>query len=84
MTQAEIAKEFRISLTALKLTFQCLYGMPIETYLRTVDWAVRHGMYAYDAPDPFGYIKKLDDFKMTDIGPHLTQDTGVYQSGGSV
>ena len=25
MTQAEIAKEFRISLTALKLTFQCLY-----------------------------------------------------------
>ena len=34
MTQAEIAKEFRISLTALKLTFQCLYGMPIETYLR--------------------------------------------------
>ena len=34
MTQAEIAKEFHISLTALKLTFQCLYGMPIETYLR--------------------------------------------------
>lgn len=34
MTQAEIAKKFRISLTALKLTFQRLYGMPIETYLR--------------------------------------------------
>lgn len=34
MTQAGIAKEFRISLTALKLTFRCLYGMPIETYLR--------------------------------------------------
>lgn len=40
----------------------------------TVDWAIRHGMYAYDAADPFGYIKKLDDFKMTDIGPRLTQD----------
>lgn len=40
----------------------------------TVDWAIRHGMYAYDAADPFGYLKKLDDFKMTDIGPRLTQD----------
>lgn len=40
----------------------------------TVDWAVKHGMYAYDAADPFSYIKKLDNFKMTDIGPRLTQD----------
>ncbi|MGE9970833.1 alpha/beta hydrolase [Candidatus Pseudoscillospira sp. SGI.172] len=54
---------------------------PINTIMKkkmasepTVDWAVRHGMYAYDASDPFGYIKKLDDFKMTDIGPRLTQD----------
>lgn len=39
-----------------------------------MDWAIRHGMYAYDASDPFGYIKKLDDYKMTDIGPRLTQD----------
>lgn len=31
-------------------------------------------MYAYDAKDPFGYVKKLDDYKMTDIGPRLTQD----------
>ena len=42
-----------------------------------LDWAIRHGMYAYDAPDPFGYIKKLDDYKMTDIGPRLTQDVLV-------
>ena len=40
----------------------------------TVDWAVRHGMYAYDAPDPFGYVKKLNNYNMTDIGPMLTQD----------
>lgn len=39
-----------------------------------MDWAIRHGMYAYDAPDPFGYIKKLDDYQMTDIGPQITQD----------
>ncbi|HWQ76470.1 MAG TPA: alpha/beta fold hydrolase [Syntrophomonas sp.] len=42
-----------------------------------LDWGVRHGMFAYDAPDPFGYIKKLDDYKMTDIGPRLTQDVLV-------
>lgn len=40
----------------------------------TLDWGIRHGMYAYDAPDPFGYVKKLDDYKMTDIGPQVTQD----------
>lgn len=39
-----------------------------------IDWAIRHGMYAYDADDPFGYIKKLNDYKMTDVGPRLTQD----------
>lgn len=39
-----------------------------------LDWGIRHGMYAYDAPDPFGYIKKLDDYKMTDIGDRITQD----------
>ncbi len=39
-----------------------------------LDWGVRHGMFAYDAPDPFGYVKKLNDYKMTDIGPHITQD----------
>lgn len=39
-----------------------------------IDWGIRHGMYAYDAPDPFGYIKKLSDYKMTDIGPMLWQD----------
>lgn len=43
----------------------------------TMDWAIRHGMYAYDAPDPFGYVKKLDDYKMTDIGPQIMQDVLV-------
>ncbi|BAK98689.1 hypothetical protein OBV_14910 [Oscillibacter valericigenes Sjm18-20] len=54
---------------------------PINTMMKkkmaadkTIDWAIRHGMYAYDTPDPFGYIRKLDDYKMTDIGPRLTQD----------
>lgn len=43
-----------------------------------MDWAIRHGMYAYDAPDPFGYVKKLNDYKMTDIGPKLTQDMLIF------
>ncbi len=54
---------------------------PVNAMMRTrmarepiFDWAIRHGMYAYDAPDPFGYIKKLNDYRMTDIGPMLTQD----------
>lgn len=34
MSQALIAKKFHISLTALKLTFQHLYGLPLDTYLR--------------------------------------------------
>lgn len=37
-------------------------------------WMIRHRMYAYDAPDPFVYIQKLNDYKMADIGPRLTQD----------
>lgn len=54
---------------------------PINTVMKRkmarepiIDWGIRHGMYAYDAPDPFGYIKKLSDYKMTDIGPMLWQD----------
>ena len=57
---------------------------PVNAVLRrkmakslVLDWGVRHGMFAYDAPDPFGYVKKLDDYKMTDIGPRLTQDVLV-------
>ena len=34
MTQAEVAKAFHISLTALKATFRQVYGMPMDTYLR--------------------------------------------------
>ncbi|WP_326522421.1 alpha/beta fold hydrolase [Faecalispora sporosphaeroides] len=54
---------------------------PINTVMKRkmarepiIDWGIRHGMYAYDAPDPFGYIKKLSDYKMTNIGPMLWQD----------
>lgn len=41
---------------------------------QTVDWAIRHGMYAYEASSPFAYLKKLNDFQMVNIGDKITQD----------
>lgn len=69
---------------AMRFMIRHNFRWPINAVMRkkmavepTIDWAIRHGMYAYDAADPFDYIKKLDDFKMTDIGPMLTQDVLV-------
>lgn len=41
---------------------------------QTVDWAMRHGMYAYEAKSPFDYLKKLGDFQMLDIAHRIKQD----------
>lgn len=41
---------------------------------QTIDWAIRHGMYAYEANSPFEYLKKLDDFQIINIGTRITQD----------
>jgi len=41
---------------------------------QTVDWAIRHGMYAYQAQTPFHYLKKLNDFQMLDVAKNITQD----------
>ena len=43
----------------------------------TLDWAFRHGMYAYGAKTPFEYLKKLDKFQMVDVGGKITQDVLV-------
>ncbi len=65
----------------MRLMLRSNLRRPVNAVLRrrmaespVIDWGVRHGMYAYDAPDPFGYVRKLDDYKMTDIGPRITQD----------
>ncbi len=39
-----------------------------------VKWNLMHGMYAYDAPDPVGYVKKIREFTMKGIGDKITQD----------
>ena len=44
---------------------------------RMLDWAFRHGMYAYEANTPFEYLKKLNDYQMVDVGSRITQDVLV-------
>ena len=39
-----------------------------------VKWNLMHGMYAYDAPDPVGYVKKIRQFTLKGIGDRVTQD----------
>ncbi|SHK68534.1 Lysophospholipase, alpha-beta hydrolase superfamily [Clostridium cavendishii DSM 21758] len=40
----------------------------------TVEWALKHGMYAYNAKSPYEYTRKLDKFKITDVGHLINQD----------
>jgi len=49
----------------------------LMTQDQTVDWAIRHGMFAYEARTPFDCLKKLDEFQMIDIGDKVTQDVLV-------
>ena len=37
-----------------------------------VKWNLMHGMYAYDAPDPVGYVKKIRKFTLKGIGDMIT------------
>ncbi len=39
-----------------------------------MQWVFSHGMYAYDAPTPYAYLRKLNDFQMMDVAPQITQD----------
>lgn len=39
-----------------------------------VKWNLMHGMYAYDAPDPVGYVQKIRSFTLKGIGDKITQD----------
>ncbi len=39
-----------------------------------MQWIFEHGMYAYDAPTPFDYLNKLNDFQMLNVADRITQD----------
>ena len=53
--------------------FNKLYKKMMEKS-ELVKWNLRHGMYAYDAPDPVGYVQKIRQFTLKGIGDKVTQD----------
>ena len=53
--------------------FNKLYTKMMEKS-ELVKWNLLHGMYAYDAPDPVGYVQKIRQFTLKDIGDKVTQD----------
>ncbi|WP_051986385.1 hypothetical protein [Clostridium amazonitimonense] len=40
----------------------------------TVDWGIKHGMYAYNAKSPYEYAVKLNEFQIEDVGYLIDQD----------
>ena len=52
----------------------------VETYRKMMEkselvkWNLMHGMYAYGAKDPVGYVKKVRKFTLKGIGDKVTQD----------
>ncbi|MBW6411355.1 alpha/beta fold hydrolase [Clostridium weizhouense] len=43
----------------------------------TVDWGIKHGMYAYNAKSPYDYAVKLSEFQIENIGHLIDQDVLV-------
>jgi len=39
-----------------------------------IDWGLKHGMYAYEADDAYGYAKKLELYELEPIADKITQD----------
>ncbi len=39
-----------------------------------IDWGIRHGCYAYEAPDAYGYAKKLKLYDLAPVAEQITQD----------
>ena len=52
----------------------------VETYRKMMEkselvkWNLMHGMYAYGAKDPVGYVKKVRKFTLKGVGDKVTQD----------
>lgn len=54
--------------------FNVLYRTMMEKS-ELIKWNLMHGMYAYDAPDPVGYVKKIREFTLKNgVGEKITQD----------
>lgn len=44
-------------------------------------WGIEHGMYAYEAKNPYEYIMKMDLYQMINIADKITQD--IFIAGAS-
>jgi len=53
--------------------FNKLYRKMMEKS-ELVKWNLMHGMYAYGAKDPVGYVKKVRKFTLKGVGDKVTQD----------
>lgn len=66
---------FFLILLKLKLKFLinaiARQKMKKEVFLQ---WVFEHGMYAYDAKNPYEYLSKLNDFQMLNIAEKISQD----------
>ncbi len=40
----------------------------------SLDWGIKHGCYAYEAKDSYGYIKKLKLYDLAPVADRITQD----------
>ena len=39
-----------------------------------IDWGLKHGMYAYETDDAYGYAKKLQLYELRAVAENITQD----------
>lgn len=50
-----------------------VYGM-LAKKMPVIDWGLKHGMFAYEADDAYGYAKKLKLYDIAPIADRVTQD----------
>ncbi len=64
--------EFLLKTNQKRIVNSIMYGqMKKDPFMQ---WVFEHGMYAYGADSPYGYLKKLNDFQMLDVADRITQD----------
>ena len=74
MQKPAVQKVFRI---CMKLHARPLINMVFRKKARkepVIDWGLKHGQYAYEARDAYGYAKKLKLYDIEPIADKITQD----------
>ena len=47
-----------------------------------IDWGIKHGCYAYEAPDAYSYAKKMKLYDLAPIADKITQDMLILGANG--